>query len=155
MKKPYSNDILEFNLDNRMLKSWWKDLIKDENINNLYWISILNPFKSNNNKEKSLKIANWYKNNINIPILLYPEIIEKFEKWYKYSFSLWENYIKNFRTHSKMIEQKEEEENHILQILHQVGQVQVQVQVQVREEAFEVQIHFNYITKINAIRRSY
>ena len=93
MKKPYSNDILEFNLDDRMLKSWSKDLIKDENINNLYWLSILNPFKSNKNK-----LANWYKNNINIPILLYPEIIEKIEKWYKYSFSLWKDYIKiNFK----------------------------------------------------------
>jgi len=39
-------------INSRMLKSWWKDLIKDKNVNNLYWLSILNPFKADTNKLK-------------------------------------------------------------------------------------------------------
>jgi len=88
MKKPYSNDILEFELDNRMLKSNNKAFIKDNEINNLYWLSISNFQKKikKNNKE--------YSKFINIPLLIYPEIQQYIDQWFKYSFALGDWYVK-------------------------------------------------------------
>ena len=120
--KPYYEDLFEFPLDYRLLNQWeykddnynenWlihsKALMKDNKIDNLYWLSISNPFKSkkyinldeNNNIIKDKYISdfeniNTFKNNkINIPLFFYKEIQELYDKWYKYSFSLHNDYVK-------------------------------------------------------------
>ena len=84
-KKPYQQEIKGFPIDNRMLSS--KPLLKDKNIDNLYWLSILNPFRKDN--------TDWvnYKGRINIPLYFYDEVIDLMSKWYKYSFILHNKYI--------------------------------------------------------------
>ena len=116
--KPYYEDLFEFPLDDRMLNQWFyknndgisisKKLIKDEKIENLYWLSISNPFKldkyikyDENNKiiknkyiENYENIDTFKKDKINIPLFFYKEIQELYNKWYKYSFSLHNDYVK-------------------------------------------------------------
>lgn len=75
-RKPYQEDIKEFPLDNRMIK----DFKKDEKVENLFWLSIYNPFKQQ-------------KGRVNIPLYLYSEVLELLNKWYKYSFSLHSDYV--------------------------------------------------------------
>jgi len=95
-KKPYFEDIVEFPLDNRMITWQWKNINKmfrkDDNIENLYWFSFLNPFKEkNSNNSKEYKN---YKKNINLPIFIYPEIKRYIDLWYKMSFSIHQDYLK-------------------------------------------------------------
>jgi len=78
--KPYYQECVEFPLDDRTLLK--NKLVKDDILDNLYWLSILNPFKKND------------KNIINVPLFFYKEIKELYDKWYKYSFSINKDYVK-------------------------------------------------------------
>ena len=112
--KPYYDELFEFPLDDRMLNQWFykdkdwnnisKKLIKDDKIDNLYWLSIYNPFKSEKYIDKDGNINDYIsdyenidtfkKDKINIPLFFYKEISDLYEKWYKYSFSLHNDYVK-------------------------------------------------------------
>lgn len=100
-KRPYF-DSIEFPLDYRMLTKSKLDsnkhFLKDKKVNNLYWLSIINPYQQT--KKLNQKITHYdesfidYKRQINLPLYIYPEVQKYLDLWVKYSFSLWDWYIK-------------------------------------------------------------